>query len=130
MNKTPPSALSTEQLAQTPLLPHDADGPVFSAPWEAKVFAFVVNLHEQGLFTWPDWCELLAAQIEQAQVAGDPDKGDTYYLHWLSALEAMVARKGAASTTQLAEAFADWQYADKQRAHGEAPVYRKGAGAR
>ena len=33
-----------------------ADGaPVFREPWEAHAFAMAVRLHEQGLFTWPQW---------------------------------------------------------------------------
>ena len=30
--------------------PHDADGPVFSEPWEAQAFALAVALHERGVF--------------------------------------------------------------------------------
>jgi nitrile hydratase accessory protein len=45
-------------------------------------------LHTCGLFTWPEWAETLAAEIERAQDAGDPDIGVTYCRHWLAALEA------------------------------------------
>jgi hypothetical protein len=32
----------------------------------------------------------LSHQITQAQAAGDADLGDTYYQHWLLALESLV----------------------------------------
>ena len=39
----------------------EADGePVFREPWEAHAFAMAVRLHEQGLFTWPQWAATLA----------------------------------------------------------------------
>ena len=74
-------------VAAVPGLPRDADGPVFRAPWEAQAFAMAVALHQRGLFTWPEWAAALAAEIKRAQAAGDPDSGDTYYQHWLCALE-------------------------------------------
>ena len=73
-----------------PGMPRDADGPVFGAPWQAQAFAMTLALHEKGLFSWSEWAETLAAQIQAAQAAGDPDAGDTYYRHWLAALETLV----------------------------------------
>ena len=80
-----------------PSIPRDADGPVFREPWEAQAFAMTLALHERGLFTWPEWAAALAAEIKRAQGAGDPDTGETYYLHWLAALEKLVAEKGVAT---------------------------------
>ena len=51
-------------------------------------------LHERGLFTWPQWAATLGEEIKRAQAAGDPDTGETYYRHWLNALERLVAEKG------------------------------------
>jgi nitrile hydratase accessory protein len=73
-----------------PGLPRDADSPVFNEPWEARAFAMVLALHQRGLFTWPQWAAALSRQITQAQAAGDADLGDTYYRHWLRALESLV----------------------------------------
>jgi nitrile hydratase accessory protein len=67
--------------------------PVFDQPWEAKVFAMAVRLHERGLFTWPEWTEALGAEIAT---------GNSYYEHWLRALEALLDRKGVASPGELA----------------------------
>ena len=55
-------------------------------------------LHERGVFTWKEWAAALADEIKRAQAAGDPDTGETYYLHWLNTLEELVANKGV--TTQ------------------------------
>ena len=77
-----------------PGIPRDADGPVFREPWEAQAFAMALALHERGVFTWPEWAAALAAEIKRAQAAGDPDTGETYYRHWLAALERLVAEKG------------------------------------
>ena len=66
---------------------------MFAAPWEAQAFAMVLALHEKGLFTWPEWAAALADEIKAAQAAGDPDTGETYYRHWLAALEKIVAQR-------------------------------------
>ncbi len=75
--------------------------PVFHAPWEAQVFALAVKLHERGLFTWPEWTDTLAGVIREAQAGGDPDLGDTYYLHWAKTLERMLARRGLADSARI-----------------------------
>ena len=69
---------------------------MFREPWEAQAFAMALALHERGLFTWPEWAATLAEEIKRAQAAGDPDTGETYYRHWLAALERLVAEKGVA----------------------------------
>jgi nitrile hydratase accessory protein len=80
-----------EALKDLPGIPLDAESPVFNEPWEARAFALTVALHERGLFTWPQWAEALSRQIAQARTAGDKDLGDTYYQHWLGALESLVS---------------------------------------
>ncbi len=76
-------------------IPSDQDGPIFREPWEAQAFAMAVSLRDRGLFTWGEWADALGATIRQAQAAGDPDTGATYYHHWLATLEHLVAAKGA-----------------------------------
>lgn len=115
-------------LKRTPHLPHDKGGPVFAAPWEAKAFAMALDLHKRGQFEWSEWCDTLGAEIKEAQAGGDPDLGDTYYLHWLSALEKLVAAKNIVGADALQAAKEDWRAADEHRGFGEAPVLVKGAG--
>ncbi|MBV8211376.1 MAG: nitrile hydratase accessory protein [Burkholderiaceae bacterium] len=105
--------------AVLPGQPRNDQGPVFRAPWEAQAFATVVALHRQGLFTWPEWTRVLSGQIAKAQAAGDPDRGDTYYHHWLAALESLVAAKGASSETELIRYRRAWTAAAIRTPHGQ-----------
>ncbi|MFQ5937274.1 MAG: nitrile hydratase accessory protein [Acidiferrobacterales bacterium] len=102
-----------------PAIPRDDDGPVFKAPWEAHAFAMAVKLSENGLFTWAEWAAALSAEIEAAQRAGDPDLGDTYYRHWLKALEKLVEQKGAVDETALSSRKEQWRRAYLNTPHGK-----------
>jgi nitrile hydratase accessory protein len=102
-----------------PEIPCDADGPVFREPWEAQAFAMTLALHERGLFTWPQWAATLADEIKRAQAAGDPDTGETYYHHWLAALERLVAEKGVATRETLARYHDAWDRAADRTPHGQ-----------
>jgi nitrile hydratase accessory protein len=91
---------------------------VFRAPWEAHAFAMALALHECGLFTWREWAAALADEIKHAQAEGDPDTGDTYYRHWLAALERLVVEKAAADPAALARCRAAWHRAAERTPHG------------
>jgi nitrile hydratase accessory protein len=84
-----------------PLIPANEAGPVFREPWEAQAFALVVALNAAGHFSWPEWVEAISAEIRLAQDQGDPDVGDTYYRHWLAALEKIVLAKNLADAGDL-----------------------------
>jgi nitrile hydratase accessory protein len=112
-------AAARSAVAALPDLPRDADGPVFAAPWEAQAFAMTLALHQRGLFTWSEWAALLADEIKRAQHAGDPDTGDTYYRHWLAALERMVAEKRVTDPTTLARYRDAWDHAADRTPHGK-----------
>jgi nitrile hydratase accessory protein len=109
------------QAGSAPGVPRDADGPVFREPWEAQAFAIALALHERGLFTWPEWAATLADEIKRAQAAGDPDTGETYYRHWLNALERMVAQKHVTDAQTLARYRDAWDRAARRTPHG-API--------
>jgi nitrile hydratase accessory protein len=96
----------------------DDDGPVFREPWEAQAFALALSLHERGAFSWTEWAAALGEEIRKAQAAGDPDTGETYYRHWLAALERLVAAKGLADPQTLARARDAWQRACARTPHG------------
>lgn len=110
MNPSTPSLL--------PGQPESEGDPVFREPWEAYAFAMTVRLHEQGFFTWPQWAATLATEIERAHLAGDPDLGDTYYRHWLAALERLVAEHGAASPAEQEHTREAWRRAAHRTPHG------------
>ena len=105
--------------APVPGIPTDAEGPVFREPWEAQAFAMTLALHDRGLFTWPEWTATLAQEIKRAQAAGDPDRGDTYYRHWLNALERIVAAKGITDAATLARYHDAWDRAADRTPHGK-----------
>ena len=81
--------------------------------------AMTLTLHARGLFTWPEWAATLAAEIKQAQRAGDPDTGETYYQHWLKTLERLVAEKGVTSAQTLARYHDAWDRAADRTPHGQ-----------
>src|ERR1700722_12274472 len=107
-----------------PGVPRDQEGPTFREPWEAQAFAMAVALYARGVFTWKEWTAALAAQIKQAQAAGDADTGETYYRHWLATLEHLVAEKGVASAATLHHYRDAWDHAAGRTAHG-APIELK-----
>ncbi len=90
------------------LLPRDADGPVFAEAWEAQAFAMAVELSRQGRFTWSEWAAALAAEIGVAKARGEPDRGDTYYHHWLAALEKLVTAKDLLHVEELTQRKKAW----------------------
>lgn len=122
--------MTTDRAPALPALPRDEGGaPVFGAPWEAQAFAMAVRLHEASHFTWAEWAERLAAEIKRAQAAGDPDRGDTYYHHWLATLEGLVAEKGLVPAHELSRRKAEWDAAARATPHGQPIELRRVPGA-
>lgn len=118
--------LTLEEIAlhcggQMPLPVQDGKGTgtVFSEPWQAHAFAMTLQLHEKGLFTWPEWAAALTQEISNAQQAGDTDTGATYYTHWLNALEAMVLTKQWGTAEQLHDLEHAWEDAAARTPHGQ-----------
>ncbi|MBL8588797.1 MAG: nitrile hydratase accessory protein [Methylobacteriaceae bacterium] len=118
--------MSTGQATQNALdaldathpIPRDAGGPVFAEPWQARAFAFTLELHARGVFGWPEWATALAEEIRAAQSRGDPDLGDTYWDHWLATLEALLARKGVTTPGALSDKRDAWARAAAATPHG------------
>jgi nitrile hydratase accessory protein len=112
--------------AALPDLPRDEGGPIFREPWEAQAFAMTLALFRRGLFTWPQWAAALAEEIKRAQAAGDPDTGDTYYSHWLAALEHLVTERGISDATALRRYRDAWDRAADRTPHGNPIELRPG----
>jgi nitrile hydratase accessory protein len=96
----------------------DGDGVQFREPWEAQAFALAVALHERGLFSWTEWAAVLSEEIHSAQARGDPGTGETYYQHWLAALERLVVSKRATDDVTLARYQEAWSHAARRTPHG------------
>ena len=100
-------------------IPRGDGGPVFREPWEAQAFAMAMALSERGVFTWSEWATTLAEEIKLAQAAGDPDTGETYYRHWVSALERIVDAKGLTNRAILKRYQDAWEAAADRTPHGK-----------
>jgi len=102
-----------------PLAPDVPIGSVFNHPWEALAFGLVLALHKQGAFSWPEWSTTLAEVISNAQTKGETDLGDTYYQHWLQALEIIVEEKALTDSKELSTRVEQWRNAYLSTPHGK-----------
>ncbi|HLM19056.1 MAG TPA: nitrile hydratase accessory protein [Acidimicrobiia bacterium] len=98
----------------------DDGGPVFAVPWQADAFAMVVALTDAGVFTGAEWSDALGAAIRSARAAGDPDLGDTYYHHWVAALERLCVTRTEIVRAAIDECQNDWRRAYENTPHGQA----------
>jgi len=92
---------------------------VFRAPWEAQAFALALVLHERGAFTWKEWAHVLAEVIAEVRQRGEPDTGEDYYRHWLTALERVTTRKGIVTDATLQQRCTQWEDAARRTPHGK-----------
>lgn len=76
----------------------------------------VVALHERSLFSWSEWAETLPAELKKPDAAQD---GSDYYVHWLRALEVLLARKEMAAPSDVDAVAAAWQRAAHATPHGK-----------
>lgn len=114
-----PDAGDTARLGALPSLPRDEEGPVFAEPWQAQAFAIAVRLSDDGHFTWEEWADKLAEELEKALERGEPDDGSRYFEHWLAALERLVVEKQLTPSDALAERKAAWTEAYRNTPHGQ-----------
>ncbi|MCX5581545.1 nitrile hydratase accessory protein [Kaistia terrae] len=109
--------LPEEEIARGTL--RDEGGPIFWEPWEAQAFAIKKLLCQKGLFSEVEWSAVLGEEIRRAQDAQDPDKGDTYYQHWVTALERIVGDKTIATADALKRCRMAWDAAARRTPHGK-----------
>jgi nitrile hydratase accessory protein len=102
-----------------PLLP-DRAGPVFADSWEAQAFALANLLVESGFMTRAAWVEVFGQEIKAAQGRGDPDRGDTYFQHLVTALERIMVERDLISRPALQEQERLWLRAVENTPHGVA----------
>lgn len=111
--------MTPEQLDRLPALPRDDDGPLFRAPWQAHAFALAIRLAEAGCFTWAEWAATLSNEIRSAQQRGDPGLGDTYYEHWLAALERLCVDRNVLAHADMLRRKEEWRRAYLNTPHGQ-----------
>lgn len=103
--------------AVMPLL-RDEGRPVFNDSWEAEAFTIGKALVANGAVTPREWYDAISDEIGKAVAAGDPDRGDTHYQHWMNALERVCVEKGLLDADALAERRRLWGLAVKNTPHG------------
>lgn len=64
---------ASDLVTASPAIPVADAGPVFRAPWEARVFAMTLAAHDAGLFSWSDWAETLGAELRRQEAGGRGD---------------------------------------------------------
>ena len=111
---TPPDGISL--FASAKGLPRDADGPVFTQPWQAQAFALTVRLSEEGYFTWREWANELSIVLRETTT---PDDGSHYYEHWLLALERLCLAKNLTDLSALNQRKTAWEEAYRRTPHGK-----------
>jgi nitrile hydratase accessory protein len=91
-------------IAETPGGPHE-DGRSFCEPWELRAFALAVAAYHAGQYEWSEFQLSLIASIRrwEADGAHEGDEPWSYYEHWLTALETVLAGNGLLSEANLDE---------------------------
>ena len=97
----------------------------FNEPWEIRAFAMAVAAYHNGQYEWSEFQLSLIESIRQWERSGsDPeDEPWSYYEHWLTALETVLAGSGLLSESMLDErtksVLATPRNANHQHAHPE-----------
>lgn len=74
---------------------------MFSAPWEATVFALAVALSDAGEIDWREFHQQLIAEIQQWEDQPQQAEDWDYYKRWLAALENVLCRRGLLTQSEL-----------------------------
>src|SRR5258708_3905590 len=91
---------------------------VVKAPGKAQASGMGVALQEKGEFTGKEGAQTLAAVVAEVPERGEPDTGEDYYRHWLTALERNAQRKGLVTQALLEERRHAWEEAAHGTPHG------------
>jgi nitrile hydratase accessory protein len=77
----------------------------FEQPWELRAFAMAVAAYHAGQYEWSEFQLSLIASIRrwEADGAHEGDEPWSYYEHWLTALETVLAGNGLLSEANLDE---------------------------
>jgi nitrile hydratase accessory protein len=100
----------------------DPDQMGFQHPWEIRAFAMAVTAHRQLKFDWSEFQKSLIVSIQDWESA-NADTGEvpwSYYQHWVTALEAVLANAGVLTHADLDEHTVDVLALPPNRNHHEA----------
>jgi nitrile hydratase accessory protein len=96
----------------------------FEEPWQADALALSMALIQADRISVAEWAAGLGSAIQEAQAAGDPDDGSTYYQHVLNALEALVLEKALTTRGTLTARKEAWRAAYASTPHGQPVLLR------
>ena len=91
-------------------LPRKNGELVFEEPWQGRVFGMAVVLHERGLYHWEEFRQALVTHIASSESHGRPF---IYYEIWLQTFEALLAKKGLVTTTELDETTYQFEFGER-----------------
>jgi nitrile hydratase accessory protein len=91
-------------------LPRKNGELVFEEPWQGRVFGMAVALHERGVYEWEEFRQGLIAHIAQAERRPG---AFSYYEVWLQTFEALLARKGLVTPTELEETTYQFEFGER-----------------
>jgi nitrile hydratase accessory protein len=78
-----------------------------------------LQLHEKGVFTWPQWADALTQEIRAGQTRGEASDGSLYYTHWLNALEQLVIERQLGTPDEIHDLEHAWADAAERTPHGQ-----------
>ena len=81
----------------------DGEGQAFREPWELRAFALAVAAYHAGQYEWSEFQLSLIESIRrwEADGAHAGEEPWSYYEHWLTALETVLAGNGLLSEANL-----------------------------
>ena len=126
MNDVPTTAKDADRRAVDDLvrsLPGGRSGEMsFDHPWEIRAFALAVAAHTGGEFDWQLFQRALIDAIKdwESTRSVTSDESWSYYEHWVSALEAVMASSGAIDRAALTNRTAEVLAAPPNRNHHKA----------
>jgi nitrile hydratase accessory protein len=98
------------------------DERLFNEPWELRAFAMAVAAYHSGKYEWSEFQLSLIQAIKQWE-GGNSGEPWSYYEHWLTALETVLAENGvlseAAVDERTKEVLAVPRNANHHKAHRE-----------
>src|ERR1700687_3708439 len=94
-------------------IPRRNGEPVFSEPWESRIFGIAIGLCERGYYTWDEFRDCLIGEIAAADARHDPS---TYYERFLAALEHLLLEKSICLSDEI-ESYATAQSVDEDQSH-------------
>ncbi len=83
-------------------LPGGSGDRAFDQPWEVRAFAMAVAAYHAGQYEWSEFQLSLIDSIKKWEADGGAEPW-SYYEHWLTALETVLAGNGALSDAALDE---------------------------